>query len=253
MIASHWRHGNRHHRVHWAPGIGAGAAGNENVQLDPEGKTRPDAERQASDAVDGALITGLSGLVAGTRVASNLGWRAVEALCVGDRVLTFDNGMRTIADIQRKSPCGPGIKVPVRHRPIFMPKDALSNGRDWRLTPEQGLLIESGSISDALGDPYAVVPAASLIGFRGIRQSSPETPLEMTVLSFFADEVVYADGGMLAFCPRPRCILTDDPAPGAGLYQGMDMAAAKSLVEGLMKQDRIRAFTYAPKEVACVA
>ena len=40
----------------------------------------------------GMVITGQSGLVSGTHVASNMGWRAVEALSLGDLVLTFDHG-----------------------------------------------------------------------------------------------------------------------------------------------------------------
>ena len=45
---------------------------------------------EMSGAYDGGLVALTHGLMAGTRVASNLGWRAIEALTVGDKALTFD-------------------------------------------------------------------------------------------------------------------------------------------------------------------
>ncbi|WP_241525652.1 Hint domain-containing protein [Pseudophaeobacter leonis] len=45
------------------------------------------------------VSVGEGGLLAGTHVASNLGWRPVEALCAGDKVLTFDHGMQTIVEV----------------------------------------------------------------------------------------------------------------------------------------------------------
>ena len=56
-------------------------------------------------AMNGALVGITHGLVAGTNVASNLGWRAVDALSVGDMVLTFDNAMQPIVEIRPR--CGP--------------------------------------------------------------------------------------------------------------------------------------------------
>ena len=58
---------------------------------------------EMSGAYDGGLTAATHGLMAGTRVASNLGWRAVEALAPGDLVLTFDNGMQPIAEVRRSS------------------------------------------------------------------------------------------------------------------------------------------------------
>ena len=58
----------------------------------PQQPTRRTVEM--TGAYDGGLATLSHGLMAGTRVASNLGWRAIDALAVGDKVLTFDNGCR---------------------------------------------------------------------------------------------------------------------------------------------------------------
>ena len=56
---------------------------------------------ETGGAMNSALVGITHGLVAGTNVASNLGWRAVDALSVGDMVLTFDNAMQPIVEIRR--------------------------------------------------------------------------------------------------------------------------------------------------------
>jgi len=203
--------------------------------------------------MDGLLITGQSGLVTGTRVASNLGWRAVEALSVGDMVLTFDNGMQTVIDIQREKIAIPAHLHSKNHLPVFVPKGALANRKDLWLMPEQGLLIESESASDALGDPYAVVPAGALDGFRSISRRAPADQVRVTNLSFASDQVIYVEGGMLAHCPRPRCILTDVPREDDILYNVLDGPDARFLVECLIDSHQTRAFSYRPEEVASVA
>ena len=48
-----------------------------------------------SDDVSGEAYR-TTGLVAGTRIATAMGWRAVEAIAVGDLVLTFDNGLQPV-------------------------------------------------------------------------------------------------------------------------------------------------------------
>lgn len=202
----------------------------------------------------GILITGQSGLMSGTHVASNLGWRAVDALSVGDKVLTFDNGMQTVLDIQHET-LGTGTRghLPQSATPVFVPEGALCNRCDLWLMPDQGLLIESESTQDALGDPFAVVPARALIGFRGICRRAPQLPLELTILTFAGDEVVYVEGGMLAHCPRARDLLMDGAFDKDGLYDPLDIKRARSLVECLMAQNSISAFAYDADEVASVA
>ncbi|MFT5341767.1 MAG: hypothetical protein ACI9BH_000980, partial [Paracoccaceae bacterium] len=163
-----------------------------------------------SRAMDGMLITGQSGFTAGTHVASNLGWRAVDALSVGDKLLTFDHGMQVITDIQRVVQSSPGRKQPQNQLPILVPQGALNNRRAMWLMPDQGLMVEYENAEDPLGDPFAVIPASALHGFRGIERGDPGERLDVTILAFAQDEVVYVEGGMLAYCPKPHCILSDD-------------------------------------------
>lgn len=213
-----------------------------------------DAMPDDNRVMEGLLITGQSGFIEGTHVASNLGWRAVEALSVGDKVLTFDHGMQTITDIQRQSQVSHGHKMPKAQLPLMVPRDALYNRRAMWLMPDQGLMIESESTQDSQGDPFAVIPASALHGFRGIERADPGEQLNVTILAFAQDEVVYVEGGMLAHCPKPHCILSDDIKTSQSLYDVMNTPSAEFLVECLARQDgSADAFTCDPEELASVA
>ncbi len=200
---------------------------------------------EISGAMDGMLITGQTGFIGGTHVASNLGWRGVDALCAGDLVLTFDHGMQPIVDIQRELLFMPADGVPEAHCPVLIPEGALHNRTDMWLMPEQGLMVESDAAIDALGDPFAVVPAQALIGFKGVRRAEEYDRLEVTTLAFANDEVVYVEGGMLAHCPRPRRILTDMAEPEQPLYDVLNLHDARFLVECLAEEEGLDGFACA--------
>ncbi|MEX0286395.1 MAG: Hint domain-containing protein [Paracoccaceae bacterium] len=217
---------------------------------------KENAELEADTALPGdrLTITAQSGLLSGTHVASNLGWRKVEALSVGDKVLTFDNSMQTITDIRRETLfIGERGHAHPTTLPVHVPKGALYNRCDLWLMPEQGLLIESDAASDALGDPFAIVSAQSLTGFRGICREAPSDQLEITTLSFEQDEVVYAEGGLLAYCPQPRDFLMDELTGQHGIYEVLDRNQGRYLVECLVAEDCARGITYDPEEVALLA
>jgi len=54
---------------------------------------------------------------------------------------------------------------------------------------------------DMHGDPFAVVPAASLIGFNGVHRVTTNGQIEVITLFFAQPQVIYAEGGALLFCP----------------------------------------------------
>ena len=206
-----------------------------------------------SGAMDGLLITGQSGFVGGTHLASNLGWRAVETLSVGDKVLTFDRGMQTVFDIQRETLFAADHVFWSGKCPVLVPEGAMNNRKDLWLMPDQGMLVETDVASDAMGDPFTVVPARALKGLRGIRTAPSVDHLNVTTLAFASDEVVYVEGGLLAYCPRPRSILTEGPAAGAQLYTVLDLRAARYLVECLIDDDDGAALICDPDELIGVA
>ncbi|WP_298914870.1 Hint domain-containing protein [uncultured Roseobacter sp.] len=171
------------------------------------------------------------GIVAGTRVASNLGWRVAEALTVGDKVLTFDNGVQTIMDIQRATLWADGTEIAKGLWPVVIPAGALGNAQEVTLLPDQGVMLESEAASDPLGDPFAVVPAQALEGLCGIRRSPPAHPVELITFYFARDEVIYIDGGLLIHCPRSVVHLQDMMAPEEVLYEVTSVTQAREILK----------------------
>lgn len=147
------------------------------------------------------------GIIGGTRVASNLGWRAAEALAPGDKVLTFDNGMQTIVEVRREIVWVDALSIPKHHWSIHVPAGALNNRCDLTMMPEQGVVVESDVADEATGDPFAVVEAQQLVGLRGIRRVEPKAYLEVVTLVFAEEQVVYAEGGTLVHCPTSGDLL----------------------------------------------
>jgi hypothetical protein len=207
---------------------------------------------EVSGAINGMLITGQGGFISGTHVASNLGWRSVDTLSVGDKVLTFDRGMQTIVDIQTETLFAPEHALSPHQCPVLVPEGALNNRVDMWLMPDQGILVESDAAIDAVGDPFAVIPASALKGFKGIRSEPPMDRLEIITLAFANDEVVYVEGGLLGFCPRPRSILMGASENERELYDLLDAQAAKFLVECLIDEDNEAALVYDPDQIAGV-
>ena len=87
-------------------------------------KTIQPAKRSAEmgGAYDGGIAALSHGLMAGTRVASNLGWRAIEALAVGDMVLTFDHGMQAITEVRRANMWLDAPETATRFGPSWCPQ-----------------------------------------------------------------------------------------------------------------------------------
>jgi hypothetical protein len=171
-------------------------------------KTAPRRMSDMSGACDGGVMK-TRGLLAGTRIATVMGWRAVESLAPGDMVLTFDNGLQHLVDVRRETFWVADMMAPALFSAVFVPAGALGNSTDLELLPDQGVLIESDAACDALGDPFAVVPAKALDGLRGITRIAPRTQVEVITLVFANEQVIYAEGGALIHCPRTHLRLDE--------------------------------------------
>lgn len=167
------------------------------------------------------------GLVVGTRVALGQSWRPVETLRVGDKVLTFDNGMQQIADIRRRSVLLDGRDGALS---VTIPAGAMGNRDDITLLPDQGVMLESAGASDPMGDPFAVVPAQALVGREGICSGFPGRQVDLITLFFGEEEVIYADGGLTLHCPTDLAAPRDIMPPPERLYEVIALRAGRDLV-----------------------
>ncbi len=186
----------------------------------------------ATGAYDGAAVGAMTGLVAGTKVATAIGWRPVEAVAEGDQVLTFDGGMQTVVRIQRKPLWNGTGPCPARFWPLEVPAEALGNRETMYLLPEQGVVVESDAAEEFLGDPFALMPAAALDGVRGIARVALMDQVEVITLFFEEDQVVFANSGALFFCPSAHDIVVDlFKAPTVSNYSKLPMDQACALAQ----------------------
>lgn len=147
-------------------------------------------------------IAGLAaGFAAGTDIATPDGWRSVEDLVPGDRVLTFDHGSRAVRSVRRGRLWRGGRMCPRPLWPLWVPKGALGNTTPLTLLPEQSVLVESDLAEALFGDPFVLLPAHMLDGLWGIHRLPPERPVEVIVPLFDRPEVAFANGAALMFCP----------------------------------------------------
>lgn len=143
----------------------------------------------------------LSGFTAGTRIATVRGWRPVEAITVGDEVLTFDNGAQEVVAVTRGAHFACSDTLPAFATPVDVPRGAIGNDDPMVLLPEQPVLVESDAAEAMTGDPFALLPAKALVGYRGIERFRSLRPVEVITLHLENDELVFADGGGLLLVP----------------------------------------------------
>ena len=144
------------------------------------------------------------GLIAGTLVATEIGWQPVEDLRAGDRVVTFDNGMRSVKAVRVSTLWTAESNAPRNTWPLEVPKRALGNRENIRLLPDQSVLIETDEAEAIYGDPFMMVAAGVLEGYKGIIRVPPAREMTVVALEFERDEVVYANGTTLVYCPNER-------------------------------------------------
>jgi len=188
-----------------------------------------------------AKSSGLAaGLVAGTMVATATGWRPVEAIAKGDLVLTFDRGLQPVQSVSHGVQWDSDDPCPEQLWPLDVPAGALGNQEKMTLLPEQCVMVESDFAESTLGDPFALMTASDLEGFRSIQRVQPTQEIPVCQLSFERDEVVFANSGALSFCPCQRVIKLDElleRGSEPGHYMPLCSAEAGRLINGMVKED----------------
>lgn len=158
------------------------------------------AQRILIDSTHPAAGRAPRGLMAGTRIETATGWRAVERLMAGDLVHTRDGGLRPVLRVDRtfyRGPRGPeGLRGVLR-----VPGGALMNCAPMMLLPDQHVMLETPFAEEILGTPLTLVPGRALQGFRGIHPVRVGGPAEVVTLRFAEEEIVWANTGIMVHCP----------------------------------------------------
>lgn len=180
-----------------------------------------------------------AGLTAGTQVATALGWSNVEDVKVGEKVLTFDEGLQTVQAIETTWVFTETRHLPEAQMPLRVPAGALGNRSELLLMPEQAVMVESDLGEKLFGDPFTLVPALALEGYKGIERVMPRGPVRVVALRFETEQVVFANVGALFFCPTGEEILAsglfdEDFTPG---YTVLTLSQARMFVDTMLDED----------------
>lgn len=183
------------------------------------------------------------GVLYGTRLATPEGWRAVEHLGPGDHLLTFDGAPSGIVGMQSAVVTGRPQDWPPDRWPLLVPPGTLGNTEVLRLLPDQPVLLDCDAAERLFGDPFALLPAFALSGWRGIAPVAPALAERVFTPILSTDEVIYAEGGALLWCPGdaaaglPGFALRPDRGDGRAGYVPLSLASARELVAVLMAED----------------
>lgn len=149
-----------------------------------------------STSTPSPAATGIDGA---TNLATSDGYKAAREIQVGDQILTFDHGLRTVRSVQKRI-----TSTHIASLPIFVPAGAIGNEVDLVVPEHQVLMIENDHAEAMFGDPFVLVRAQDLVGYNGISRIVPVQELETVEIEFATDEVIFGAKGELFFCPVSR-------------------------------------------------
>ncbi|MEL7151232.1 MAG: Hint domain-containing protein [Pseudomonadota bacterium] len=128
----------------------------------------------------------------GTRLATDRGWRPVEDLRRGDRLVTRDNGLKRIAWSGRRDVGYADLAEVPELRPVLVRRGAFGHGtpeRDMLVSPNHRFLV----LPDGRDGEEYLCPAAALTYLDGV-QMAPALGVSYLHVLLNAHEVILADG-----------------------------------------------------------
>ena len=169
-----------------------------NVTFPTAGNYTLKFTEQGTSNEDGSLLDNVSLTVcfaAGTQIMTPEGEVAVEALKVGDRVLTLDSDAQVIKWIGSKRMSWFDLIANPKLYPVRVRKNALGSGipdRDLHVSPQHRILVRSKVAQCVLGDFEALVPAIKLVGHPGIEIDKSVKEVEYFHFALEHHSIVYA-------------------------------------------------------------
>lgn len=183
--------------------------------LDPEGRTTGTASFQNIEKV-------IPCFTPGTLIATPRGEIAVEALQVGDRVITRDSGVQQIRWIGARPMTEAEFRAAPHLRPVMIRAGSLGHGlpeQDMMVSPNHRILVANDRTSLYFDEHEVLVAAKHLIGTGGV---SPVMQAATSYIHFMCDrhEVVLSNGAW-----------TETFQPGDQTLKGMGLAQRDEIYE----------------------
>lgn len=187
-----------------------------------------------------------NGLVAGTLVATSTGWVPAESLSVGDKVMTFDDGLQEITGVARRVHPTPGETGKVRPL-LSVPAGLIGNRRPILLPEGQAMIVESDFADRVLGDPFATMDACDMLGLPGVLRILSEDAVAVVAITFERDQMIFVEGEALAYCPASAGAASTSVAEAIWFredrrYHVLSREDARGIVVGMSNGSKIEEF-----------
>ena len=146
----------------------------------------------------------------GTMIMSRRGEIAVEDLCVGDDVLTVDNGFRPIRWLGSRKFSARQLQLAPQLRPIRFEIGALGNGlplRPLEVSPQHRCLIRSHVAQQMVGAREVLASAKHLMSVEGVSVVETDAPVTYYHILLDSHELLIANGAATeSFFIGPVCM-----------------------------------------------
>ena len=148
----------------------------------------------------GSIIeVGLICFCRGALIKTTCGEMPVEALSVGDRVLTLDHGYQEIRWIGGRKVSASELETNPRLKPVRIRAGALGRGvpeTDLSVSPQHRVLVSSPVALRMFGSSEVLIPANKLLVLPGIDIASEIEGVEYFHMLFDAHQVVWSNGAL---------------------------------------------------------
>lgn len=193
--------------------VGAG----EDFGTDTDGQSLQRDGDGADTFVDGAPTPGTTNIcfAGGTYLATPTGERPVEALCVGDLVLTVDHGPQPITWIFANTLTPAEVAAAVNLAPVLIRAGALGVGvpnQDLRVSQLHRVLVQGAIALRMFGTDEVLIPAKALLALPGVSIEAPTSDITYFHVMLHRHEVVLANAVPTESLYLGQQVLTSVPA-----------------------------------------
>ena len=133
----------------------------------------------------------------GTMILTDRGQVPVEALRVGDLVMTRDNGLQPLRWVGQRRLSMAQLMADPDLQPVCIGRGALSGqgpDRDMLVSPQHRFLVEGARAEMLFGEAEVLVPAKHFLGKPGVQRVLPEAGVTYVHILFDRHEIVQSDG-----------------------------------------------------------
>ncbi|WP_175484755.1 Hint domain-containing protein [Jannaschia pohangensis] len=164
--------------------------------------------------------------MSGTLFATSTAPRAIEAISVGDSILTKD-GPRRVSRVAQTNVLRQDWAYHRDIWPVRVPVGSLGNARPLRLSPDQRVILSGQVVRKVCGVAALSVPCRDLVGLRGLIVERPLADLRYYGISFGIPAQVDAEGVWCDLDETPPCPVDREAVREA--YQAMHAAGEPAL------------------------